>query len=231
MTFGYYDKTKYTGNMHWSPVLFKYMFAVQLDDIIVNGESLGLCGPKGINTTNCIITVDSGTSYMSMPTWALDEIKDTIPTVDKGIECESPEDFGELTFVINGKNFTFSADEYIYPPGGDTYLPPDHRDSKDLPQITQEDKDKNMILLGQGDTGMLASVKSRVKHSLTQVKSFIEKKFEDEKSEKKKCKGTFMAMDLDRDMFLVGDMFMRKYYSVFDRDNNRVGLAEAVVLE
>jgi hypothetical protein len=37
-----------------------------------------------------------------------------------------------------------------------------------------------------------------------------------------------MQMDLKRDMFVVGDLFMRKYYTIFDRDNNRVGLAKAV---
>ena len=41
------------------------------------------------------------------------------------------------------------------------------------------------------------------------------------------CASTIMAMDLSREMFLVGDVFMRKYYTVFDRDNNRIGLAEA----
>ena len=28
-------------------------------------------------------------------------------------------------------------------------------------------------------------------------------------------------------MFLVGDVFMRKYYTIFDRDKNRVGLAKS----
>ena len=42
------------------------------------------------------------------------------------------------------------------------------------------------------------------------------------------CYGTLMQMDLQKDMFLVGDIFMRKFYSVFDRDHDRVGLAEAV---
>ena len=45
---------------------------------------------------------------------------------------------------------------------------------------------------------------------------------------KPKCYGEMMKMNLARDMFLVGDVFMRKYYSIFDRGNNRVGLALAV---
>ena len=43
----------------------------------------------------------------------------------------------------------------------------------------------------------------------------------------KSCYGSIMQMDLSKDMFLVGDIFMRKYYSIFDRENNRVGLATA----
>lgn len=42
------------------------------------------------------------------------------------------------------------------------------------------------------------------------------------------CLGSLMQMDLKDDMFLVGDIFMRKFYTVFDRDNDRVGLAKAV---
>jgi hypothetical protein len=35
-------------------------------------------------------------------------------------------------------------------------------------------------------------------------------------------------MDISKEMFLVGDIFMRKFYTIFDRDADRVGLAEAV---
>lgn len=33
----------------------------------------------------------------------------------------------------------------------------------------------------------------------------------------KVCYGKFMRMKLAKNMFLVGDVFMRKYYSIYDR--------------
>jgi len=41
------------------------------------------------------------------------------------------------------------------------------------------------------------------------------------------CASTIMKMDIKKEMFLVGDVFMRKFYTIFDRDNNKVGLARA----
>ena len=43
----------------------------------------------------------------------------------------------------------------------------------------------------------------------------------------KACSSTIMTMDISHKMFLVGDVFMRKYYTIFDRDGDRVGLAKA----
>ena len=45
--------------------------------------------------------------------------------------------------------------------------------------------------------------------------------------QKKMCVSLLAGMNIHEEMFLVGDIFMRKFYSVFDRDNNRVGLARA----
>jgi hypothetical protein len=38
LTFGYYDKNRYKGEIDWHPIQFKYMFGVQLDDVKVNGK-------------------------------------------------------------------------------------------------------------------------------------------------------------------------------------------------
>ena len=32
MTLGYFDKEKFTGEMNWNDVKFKYMFGVQMDE-------------------------------------------------------------------------------------------------------------------------------------------------------------------------------------------------------
>jgi hypothetical protein len=172
-----------------------------------------------------------------MPSWAIEAAD--IPTVNEPKECNSPEDFGELTFVINGKNFTFDPYEWVYGPDAKAVTPPrkpENRTKSDA-KSDADAKSKNMMLLGQSENeSTLVSIKHRLQYNLSQLKTYISSKVErveeslSQEPKKKKCKGTFMAMDLQNEQFLVGDMFMRKYYSVFDRQNDRVGLAEAVVL-
>lgn len=46
------------------------------------------------------------------------------------------------------------------------------------------------------------------------------------------CSTSIVPLDIEQngqsDLFIVGDSFMQIYYSIFDRDNDRVGLAKAV---
>jgi Eukaryotic aspartyl protease len=70
MTIGYYDKTRFKGELSWYPVKLKEQFAVELDDVFFNGHSIGLCENR-----QCLITFDSGTTYHSMPGYAIEMLK------------------------------------------------------------------------------------------------------------------------------------------------------------
>ena len=111
LTFGYYDKSKYTGDMIWHPILHKLMFGIQLDDIKVNGKSMGICGNPDQET--CLITVDSGTSEMTMPSWAIKKVIGKMPLKNNPMKCNNQTDFGNLTFVINGFEYTLPNDDWV----------------------------------------------------------------------------------------------------------------------
>jgi hypothetical protein len=72
LTFGYYDKSKFKGDLKWYPIEYQYMFGVKMDDIKVNGVSTGVCKDRA---ENCLITFDSGTSLMSIPSFAAAKLK------------------------------------------------------------------------------------------------------------------------------------------------------------
>ena len=66
--FGGIDEDLYTGEIYYNDVIDDAYWALQLDDVLIDGESLGVCD-QGID---CMIMIDSGTSYLSMPNWAYD---------------------------------------------------------------------------------------------------------------------------------------------------------------
>ena len=77
LTLGYYDRAKFKGDIQWLPIMSDHMFAVKLDDILINGKSLNLCS----NNKKCNIAFDSGSTFMSMPSFAHEILnKNQIPT-------------------------------------------------------------------------------------------------------------------------------------------------------
>ena len=113
ITFGYYDKTKFTGEIQWNPVVFKYMYAMILDDVLINGKSLGVCRGE----LRCTVTVDSGSSLMGMPRYAYEELLAyEYPASHQAVDCKDRYEFGSLTYIINGHSYSLDADEWVYPP-------------------------------------------------------------------------------------------------------------------
>jgi len=215
LTFGYYDRTKFKGDIHWNDIKLKYMFGVKLDDIKVNGVSTGVCKDRD---QGCLITFDSGTSLQSMPKFASKKFKELgLPTANNFVQCQSKNDFGDLTFVINGKDYPLSADEWMFDP---------------KPLSLAQGGMKTTFSMGPLGPQIFAQLDGPAPESNVQLEADSERRHhasaEVNAQMKQMCGSTLMEMEIKESMFLVGDIFMRRYYTIFDRDNDRVGLAESI---
>jgi len=212
LTLGYFDRAKFTGAVHWNDIKFKYMFGVTLDDITVNGKSTKLCEGK-----TCLITFDSGTSLMSMPNFATDALKKQgIPTANNAVSCKNEKQFGELALVIGGKNYVLDNDEWMFPAQSDGFAQAESKFNKYKTAFPLGPQ-----IIAQTDSEDLTETKPEAHNLVEADESKITS------GGPMKCGSTIMSMNIAKQMFLVGDVFMRKYYTIFDRENDRIGLATA----
>ena len=142
-------------------------WSIQLDDVLVDGNSTNYCNIAG---ANCLITPDSGTSAITFPSPAFKKFDDVY---GDEISCSETDilNFGHLTFVIEGDHYNLPSHHWV-----------------------RRDIDESDELGG-------------------------------------KCKQHINALDVHqpglKNLFIAGDLFMQLYFTVFDRDEDRVGLAHA----
>ena len=111
MTIGYYDRNKFEGEINWHPVVKQYMYLVKLDDIKINGKPLNLCKSR---PGGCIITIDTGSSFDMIPTFADTFLEqNNYPTYKVSRPCSSVNQIGSLTFVISGIDYTYEPSEWL----------------------------------------------------------------------------------------------------------------------
>jgi hypothetical protein len=75
---GGYDQIHYTGPLNWHKIVDnRFYYAIQLNDILLNGKSLGICTPESRRT--CTMVPDSGTSLLAAPSWAYEILAEKLP--------------------------------------------------------------------------------------------------------------------------------------------------------
>ena len=70
----------------------------------------------GCETRECFVTVDSGTSHLAMPRWAIQKVQGRMPLRTSPVPCETSEQFGSLTYVIDGKDYVLHNHIWTFDP-------------------------------------------------------------------------------------------------------------------
>lgn len=160
-TFGGIDKSKYEGKITWLPVRRKAYWEVKFDGIGLGDEYAEL--------ENTGAAIDTGTSLIALPS-GLAEILNAEIGAKKSwsgqytVECETRDSLPDLTFTLDGYNFTIGPYDYTLEVSGS-------------------------------------------------------------------CVSAFTALDFPAPigpLAILGDSFLRKFYSIYDIGNDAVGLAKAV---
>lgn len=156
--FGGIDESRYTGKITTIPLRRKAYWEVTLDSISFGGESADM---------DMGAILDTGTSLLALPSTIAELLNNQIGakrsfTGQYTIECEKRDGLPDLTFTLNGSNFTIGPFDYILEAGGS-------------------------------------------------------------------CISAFTGMDIPEPagpLIILGDSFLRRYYSIYDLGKGAVGLAK-----
>jgi hypothetical protein len=107
----------YFGDLDFFPVVDKSYWVVELEDILVHNQSLGLCPAGG-----CRAAVDSGTGYMGAPSADLGTILSALAgDSDPAAKCVRPSlrhPRAVITYVLaGGRRFELGPEDYVQESG------------------------------------------------------------------------------------------------------------------
>jgi len=210
----------YIGELNWHAVSEESYWQVEMDDIYIDNSPINIC-PKG----PCKLVIDTGTSIMTGPSNDLDILLSRIPLEN----CDDVSGLPELGFKIGDLLYTIKPQEYIIfsQRTYSSFLETKKNESeKNLNLNSSLNNNKNNL---KTETNANTMSKVKIKESLM-LNSLSEKnRSHIKKGKNNLCKRAFMPLDVQEPrgpLWVLGDIFLRKYFVVFDRDQKRIGIAE-----
>ena len=195
------SKEFYEGEFTWHPVSEESYWQVEMKDILINGQNSNMCqGP-------CKLVIDTGTSIITGPSNDLENLLKMLP-LDS---CEETDNLPVIGFSIGDTVYEMKPSDYIIF---------SHHHTSFLE--TQANLEKNKATSKLTDKSLMMSIKNLESGFMSNSYS------KNKKSKTKNCKRAFMPLDVAPPrgpLWVLGDIFLRKYFVVFDRDMKRIGVA------
>jgi cathepsin D len=226
------DKKFYTGDINWHPVSEQSYWQVEMDDIYVDNKGINICP-----NNSCKLVIDTGTSIITGPSDSLEVLLDMLQVGD----CMNIEHLPDLGFKIGDFLYTMKPSEYVIFPNKiirpqiqTSFLETEgsiknmnananaknaHKlESMTGTTMTMEKTYKGLSSYENSlEFGMMTSFENKSKHRLNFGGKMTQH-----------CKRAFMPLDVDPPrgpLWVLGDIFLRKYFVIFDRDKKRIGIA------
>lgn len=155
-------------------------------------------GGKAINMCpgGCKLVIDTGTSIITGPSDDLDSLLNRLPLND----CDDISSLPEIGFRIGHFLYTMKPQEYI---------------------LFANKKSTSMLEIASQEMKLGVELEEKLMKSHT----ISETNF---KSKNHSCKRAFMPLDVQAPkgpLWVLGDIFLRKYFVIFDRDSKRIGIS------
>jgi len=102
--FGNTNSDRYYDRILYYPLIEEYYWTIKMEDVRLNGRSVGLC------KNGCLAVVDTGTTLISAPT---EDLKNLLKNISINTDCTGIEKGPILSFVFNGKEYDLNPEEYV----------------------------------------------------------------------------------------------------------------------
>ncbi|XP_042363792.1 pepsin A-like [Plectropomus leopardus] len=111
VTFGGIDSNHYTGSITWVPLSRDLYWQITVDSVTVNGQVVACSG-------GCQAIVDTGTSLIVGPQSSISNINSRVGAYSQNgdymVNCNNIAQMPDVTFHIQGQEFTLPASAYIH---------------------------------------------------------------------------------------------------------------------
>ncbi|KPP67437.1 progastricsin-like, partial [Scleropages formosus] len=204
VAFGGVDNSKYQGQIYWTAVTAETYWQIAINGFQINNQATGWC------SQGCQAIVDTGTSQLTCPQQYLGYLMQSIGAqADQYggyyVDCSEVSNLPTLSFTIGGVNLPLPPSAYI---------------SMKILFLSNNVRRHNCKRLYVNLCGRKKKKKRKKKHC-----SFLAS--QDNQYCEVAISSTYLPSQNGQPLWILGDVFLRQYYSVYDRANNQVGFATA----